>query len=179
MNCALTQNYIMECGDAIGGLKRMLSIEHANVLGITVTDGVITAITIAPGKKFFQYQLVRETAGFKETPTKNVQNGSMYYTQELTIVLNKLRTNTRNEILNLAQNTLIQIVEDRMGQYWLLGKDTGMELTGGEVGSGTANGDRNGYSLVFTGQERVLAYEVSPTIIDTLLSATPVGKING
>jgi hypothetical protein len=75
----------------------------------------------------------------------------------LEIILNKLQVNTRNEILLLAKNRLVALVKDNNDKMWALGEVNGLDLTGGGSGSGTAFGDRNGYTLTFTGNEKELA----------------------
>lgn len=169
MACALTQGYTLDCKDSLGGLKSVLFIESENVSVATETSGVITDISLAVGKYFYKYELVKETSSFTETITANVQNGSVFYAQELSIILNKLQANTRNEILLLAKNTLVAIVEDRNGKYWYLGQDNGLDVTGGTAASGTASGDRSGYEITFGGQEKELAPEVSSSIIAGLI----------
>ena len=100
-----------------------------------------------------------------ENITASVENGTVFYGQELSIILNKLQANTRNEILLLAKNNLLAVVQDGNDKYWLLGKVNGADLTGGNGATGTAFGDRNGYTLTFTANEPALAPEVSSSII--------------
>jgi hypothetical protein len=169
MACALTQGYTLDCKDSLGGLKSVLFIESENVSVATEAAGVVTDISLAVGKYFYKYELVKETSMFMETVTASVQNGTIFYAQELTIVLNKLQANTRNEILLLAKNNLVAIVEDKNGKYWYLGQDGGLDITGGTAGSGTAAGDRSGYELTFSGQEKELAPEVLDSIIGGLI----------
>ncbi len=169
MACALTQGYTLDCKDSLGGLKSVYFIESGNIASYTEAAGVITGITLDAGKFFFKYDLVKETSSFTETVTASVQNGTIFYAQELSLVLNKLQANTRNEILLLAQNTLVAIAEDKNGKYWLLGKSNGLDITGGTAASGVATGDRNGYQLTFSGQEAALAPEVDSDIIAGLV----------
>ncbi len=171
MPCALTSSYTLDCKDAIGGLKSVLFIEFKNVTTITVVANVVTAITKAAAKTFYKYELAKETSQFTETVTASAQNGTTYYAQSLNIILNKLQTATRNEILLLAQNNLIGIAEDKNGKYWLLGRLNGLDISGGTAQSGTASGDRNGYELTFDAQEKELAIEVNAGIIAGLLTA--------
>lgn len=170
MACALTQGYVLDCKDSLGGITEVLFIAKADVTATTEASGVITAITKASGKKFYKYELVKETSSFVENVNASVENGSIFYQQELTVILNKLQANTRNEILLLAQNLLLAIVKDNNNKYWYLGQSRGLDITGGNSGSGTAMGDRSGYSLTFTGKEPALAPEVSSSIITGLLS---------
>ncbi|TWF38854.1 hypothetical protein FHW36_10677 [Chitinophaga polysaccharea] len=169
MPCELTQSLTQDCKDSIGGVSEVMAIEFDNVESITETAGVISAIVLATGKQFRKYSMPKDTAFFTDVPTANVQNGTIFYQQEVTIVFNKMRTNVRNELLLLAQNRLIFIIKDKNGTYWLLGKKNALDLTGGEGGTGTASGDRNGYTRVFTGQEPQMAVEVQSTLIAALL----------
>ena len=148
----------------------MWVINHANVTAVTEASGIVSAITKAAGKVFYKYELVKNTGSLTETITTSVENGTVFYAQELSIVLNKLQANTRNEILLLAQSTLMVVVQDANDKYWLLGRFTGLDVTGGTSATGTAQGDRNGYTLTFTGGEKQLAPEVNSGIIAGLTS---------
>lgn len=170
MPCALSQNYLLDCKDSLGGIKTLWLINHANVTALTEASGIVSAITKAAGKVFYKYELVKNTGALTETITASVENGTVFYAQELSIVLNKLQANTRNEILLLAQSTLMAVVQDANDKYWLLGRVQGVDVTGGTAATGTAQGDRNGYALTFTGSEKQLAPEVNSGIIAGLTS---------
>ena len=170
MPCALTQGYTLDCKDSLGGIKAMWVINHANVTAVTEASGIVSAITKAASKVFYKYELVKNTGSLTETITTSVENGTVFYAQELSIVLNKLQANTRKEILLLAQSTLMVVVQDANDKYWLLGRFTGLDVTGGTSATGTAQGDRNGYTLTFTGGEKQLAPEVNSGIIAGLTS---------
>lgn len=170
MACALTSGYTLDCKDSLGGIKAVWFIEHANVSSVTEASGVVSAITKAAGKVFYKYELVRNTSSLTENITASVENGTVFYAQELSVILNKMQASTRNEILLLAKNVLMAVVQDSNGKYWLLGKTNGIDITGGSSATGTAQGDRNGYTLTFTGGEPALAPEVSSGIIAGLTS---------
>jgi len=170
MACALTQGYTLDCRESLGGIKAVWLIAHANVSAVTEASGIVSAITKSAGKVFYKYELVKNTGALTETITASVENGTVFYAQEMTVVLNKLQANTRNEILLLAKNTLMAVVQDANDKYWLVGRYTGLDVTGGTAATGTAQGDRSGYSLTFTGGEKELAPEVSSSIIAGLTS---------
>lgn len=170
MACALTQGYTLDCKDSLGGIKAVWLIAHANVSSVTEASGIVSAITKAASKVFYKYELVKNTGALTETITASVENGTVFYAQELSVVLNKLQANTRNEILLLAKNTLMAVVQDANDKYWLLGRYTGLDVTGGTAATGTAQGDRSGYTLTFTGGEKELAPEVASGIIAGLVS---------
>lgn len=165
MACNLTQGFPIDCKDNVGGVKAVYIANKDNIASITEAAGVVTAISMDTGTYFYKYDQIKETSNFAEAITTNVQNGTVFYAQTVEVVLNKLQTNTRNEILLLAQATTCIIVQDNNSKYWLLGKSNGLDLTGGGSATGTAYGDRSGYTLTFTGSEQALAVEVQASVM--------------
>ncbi len=170
MACALTSGYTLDCRDSVGGVIELYFIEAGNVTNINEASGNVTAITKASGKVFRKYEQEQDTAFFVENLNSNVQNGTIFYQQELTLVINKMATALRNELLLLIKNRLIAIAKDANGTYWLLGKTRFLHATAGNSGTGTASADRNGYTFTFTALEPALAPTVDSTIIAGLLT---------
>ena len=168
MACALTSGYTFDCKDNIGGLKSVWFIGYNDVASVTEASGVITAITKDSGKVFYKYQLVRNTASFTENIAGSIENGTVVFNQELLIVINKMQTSMRNEMLLLAKNNMMAVVEDQNGRYWLAGRFNGLDLLTGSVSTGLAQADRNGYSFTFSGGEKESAPEVQAAVISTL-----------
>lgn len=168
MACSLTQDFNLDCRDAIGGLKVVYLIETPNISTYTDASGVVTAITKVTGKIFRKYTLIRDTSNFTDVLTVSEQNGTVFAAETLDLIINKMQANTRNEIMLLGRNNLTAVVGDNSGKYFLLGREFGLVLATGTGASGTAWGDRNGYTLAFAGNERELAYEVSSSVITTL-----------
>ncbi len=171
MACALTQGFNLDCRDAVGGLKEVYIIELDNIASITEASGVVTALTKATGKRFWKYSLIRETSNAEETITGSEQNGTIFYAQKLDIIVNKRQVSVRNEILLLAKNHLAVVAVDNIGNAWLYGRVNGLMLNAGTSPSGTAWGDRNGYTLTFSGNETELAPQVQASIITALETA--------
>jgi formyltetrahydrofolate synthetase len=167
MPCALTQGFILDCKESLGGVKSVRFVEFDNVASIAYAAGVAT-LTMVASKKFWKYNQVRETSSFTETITANVQNGTIFYQQEVTVIINKLAAATRNEILLLAKNRLMAIVEDMNGNFWLLGAKNGLDITSGNSATGTASGDRNGYTLTFQAMEADPIWSVASGAISAL-----------
>lgn len=168
MACALTQNYALDCKDSLGGLTEVYFMESDNVTSFVEASGVITNLVKVVGKKFFKYELVKGTSSFVENINASIENGTVFYQQELTIILNKLQTNTRNEILLLAKNNLVAVAQDNNGAYWFLGLTRGVDISAGSGQSGAAEGDRSGYTLTFMGKEPSLAPSVNSTVSNAL-----------
>lgn len=168
MACLLTQGFTLDCRDGIGGIKEVYIIELANVSSYTESSGTVSAITKTTGSKFRKYQLNRETSNATENITGSETNGTLFYTQNVTIVINKRNATIRNEIMLLAKNNVVIVTGENSGRYFLYGRTQGLQLVTGESGTGTAWGDRNGSSLPFAGNETELAPEVTSECAATL-----------
>jgi hypothetical protein len=171
MACALTQNYVLDCKESLGGLTEIYFMPAADVTSYVEASGVITTLVKAAGKKFYKYELVKGTSSFVENINASVENGTIFYQQELTLILNKLQTNTRNEILLLAKNLLVAVAKDNNGIFWYLGLTRALDITAGSAQSGAAEGDRSGYTMTFTGKEASLAPSVSSVVAAALTTA--------
>jgi hypothetical protein len=121
---------------------------------------------------FFTYNLTKATSMFKEAIVGNVENGNTFYQPEATFVINKLQTQVRNQLALMSQSQLVAIAEDRNGRYWLLGIDNALDMLTGSQDSGTAFGDRNGYTFTLTGMETRPMLEVSGSLLATITSTT-------
>lgn len=171
MPCALTSGYTLDCKDSSGGIVEIYFIEKGNLSTVATASGVVTGITKASSKRFWKYELPKETGSLQETINGNIQNGTVFYASELKLVVNKLSVAVRNEIKLLAQNTLVAVVKDNNAKYWMVGKNRGIDLTGGTLGTGTAFGDRSGFDLTFGGSEPEPMFEVDSTVAAALETA--------
>ena len=155
MSCSLTTGYALGCRDSIGGIKQIY-VQPINVTGSVNTNGsgLVTGFTpTSVSGSWFEYDLTKATSSMTETLNASVENGTLFYTPEVTFTINKLQVAVRNELRLLARNRLIVIVQDNNSRYWLLGADNGLEATAGTAGTGTAFGDRSGYEMTLSGME--------------------------
>jgi len=171
MSCALTSGYSLDCKDSSGGITQVYFIEKANVSSVATASGVVTGLTKAAGKRFWKYELPKETGNFTNNPQVSTENGTLFFEQGLTIVINKLSASVNTELKLLAQNVLIAVVKDNNNKFWMLGKERGIDMAASESGSGTAFGDRSGYTLNFTGKEPDKLYEVNSFVAAALETA--------
>jgi hypothetical protein len=153
MSCSLTTGYALGCRDSVGGIKTIY-VQGWNATGTVNTNGsgTVTGFT-GFSSGFYEYDLTKATSSMTETLNASIENGSIYYTPEVTFTINKLQVAVRNELRLLARNRLLVIVQDNNNRYWLLGSANGLEATAGTAGTGTAFGDRSGYELTLTGME--------------------------
>jgi len=173
MSCALTTGYALGCRNSVGGIR---NVRLAAFAGVTeaISSGTVTGVTVSPASGFYLYDLPKQTSQFTETITPSTENGTVFYQQDLQIVLNRMSVALRNEILLLAQQRLVAIVQDRNGLFWMLGADAGLELSAGTGQTGTAMGDRNGYDLTFTALETFPMLAVSSGIVAALTNSAQI-----
>lgn len=170
MSCYISSGVDLGCSDGIGGIKSIWVLGASgatapSVTGVTVTGstGPITGIT--GSGVWYNFELKRNTSSLSQNTTKNFENGTIFWEEVLTAVLFKYDQDKRNQLLVLGQNDKIQIVAvDQNDVNYYLGQVNGMYLSGGSAATGTAFGDRNGFELIFTGQEAEPANVVSGTL---------------
>jgi hypothetical protein len=171
MACALTSGRTLACRDSIGGIKAVYFSELENKATLTAaTEGLISAFTLATGKQFWKYELIKETSEFEQKIVPNTANGTLFYETDLKLVFHKGDVTTRNQIKLLAQNRLMIIILDRNGVYWLMGEANGADLDPSSFKSGKAMGDMNGYEINFKAIEETPMQSVTSSLIATLTS---------
>lgn len=172
MACALTQSVGLDCRSSVGGIKKVYVTEIANATTITAASGVVTAITMATGKRFWDYSVDLDIPNeWTENGTGSRENGTLFYEQSVTLILNGMSASKRNELHLLAKNRLLVIIQDRNDVYWLAGESNGLMVTTNNAGSGAMMDARNGYTLTLAGKEAEPANTVDSTIIAALLVA--------
>lgn len=165
----ITEGVAKGCGNNAGGVEKIYVTDLVNVEGVTETSGHISAFTMAgsPASVFYEFDFNRNTSSFEENQPINVENGSAYYEQKVTLVVPKRELSKRNALKVLAQRDLAIIVKDGNGTYWYIGKANGALLTESTSGSGLTKADGSKYSLVFTAEE----FEPAQTIEESAVLA--------
>lgn len=171
MPCALTQGYNLDCMENVGGVKTVYVMEFENATTITNTAGLITTLTKATGKKFWKYNLEKETAEASEQMTVNRENNTKFVKQTVKFVFNKQSVSLRDEITLLASNRCLVVTLTNNGEYWLYGKDFGLNIATVDVKTGVKLGDRNGYELTLESDEKTFAYKLNDAIAAALETA--------
>lgn len=172
--CNLTGAISLDCLDSISGIKTLwvsTDFDYTNV-----TAGATAGITALSGGTgtWYQIQVAKDVASFTETFNVSNTNGTAYFEQAVTIPVQHMSSEKRQQIQLLAYNRASRVLfEDNMGQYWLCGLTRGCVLSTGTNTTGTAVGDLSGYSFVLTGQEPEMAYQVN-----TLSSLTGTSFVN-
>lgn len=171
MACNQTLNGLLrDCEGSLGGISQVLLANFDDVSGVTVSDDIITAITMADNAKFKKYDFRPNTGSMTSNMQRNLENGSLYWQTDLVLSFSKMETVKRIEINAMAINDMVAIVKDMNGKYWYLGKDEPIIATAGDGQTGTARADRNGYGITLQDNSRQTPFEVDESIIDALIA---------
>jgi hypothetical protein len=168
MACLINSALPLDCMGGIGGLKTAYFL-GGEIASTTVDAGEITAISGTGA--FYEYQLAKDTAFFNEAINVSNTAGTVFYEGVLTIILQKMSAQKRNQILLLAQNRDLRIAfVDQNDITWIMGLDRGAVMSASSAATGTAPADANQYSLSFTAQEPTAAYpiEAGSTLADVV-----------
>jgi len=160
---ALTKGRGLDCSRISGGVKKIFfsvfdedvsyTYDATNKLEIDAIDWNATTI--------YEYVMPLGVASITDTIVGSRENGTIYYTPTVNIMLNKLTKEDQNEIKLLGQTKvrifaqLNQQLANGHDVFIALGMANGMELNTGTIDSGAAWGDRNGYTLTFDGMEAI------------------------
>lgn len=154
----------------IGGVETVYITNSDKVVAVGTTGPApvtqIDSFTMGGTSDFFyEFKQIQETSSITMTPTANVQNYSLFYDCVLTLVFTDYDAELRYVIKSLADNNLVAVVKLRSGEYLYVGQELGLDINGGEGGSGVAAGDRNGFSLTFRSVESNPPLTLDPTFV--------------
>ena len=162
---ALTKGRGLDCNRVSGGVKFVYFgvydqfTSPINGTGIAVTSGEVTDIEMGAGTGLYRYTVPRGSTTATETITGSVENGTIFYTPTVSMVLNRLTKEDQNQIKLLGQTQVVVFCQlnaqlaNGHDIITAMGVVNGMSLNAGTIESGAAFGDRNGYTLTFDGLE--------------------------
>ncbi len=171
MACELSIGMTLDCKDGLGGIKKIVLVDKANVTSFSFQEAteIVTAINALDQNEIYTYELPTQTGSFEETINFNRDNGTVFYTQTVNVMLQKLSYAKRLELQNVATARVIVFVNDTNDNWWAVGYEYGADLSTSTAATGTVLGDMNGYTLAFTHEAAKRAYKLnaSPTSIIT------------
>jgi len=175
MACVLNTGTTLDCRSSLGGVKSVyIGSTTGQDISITASTGVATAVTAQGGtisitsvadlttNGMFEFQQPRQTASLSETGAFSEENGTAFYTQVASFVINTLEGEKLNTLNILGQNTrLVVIIKDGNDRYWIVGNTSGAIVTASTAETGTAFGDRSGVTVEATGISAQPMYELA------------------
>tara|TARA_R100001244_G_scaffold128793_1_gene99837 strand:- start:496 stop:1074 length:579 start_codon:yes stop_codon:yes gene_type:complete len=173
---ALTKGRGLDCNRISGGIKFIYFAVYDQVFSVTRASGEISDIEMTVGAstgELYRYTMPLGVSSLTDTITGSRENGTIFYTPSVNIILNKLTKEDQNQIKLLSQTRVMifaQLNQQLANGHDVivgLGTTNGMELNAGTMDSGSDWGSRNGYTLTFDGLEptpfpMVLDFSSSP-----------------
>jgi len=163
----LTKGRGLDCNRISGGVKYIYFGVYdqftapIQTTGIVQASGEISDIEMDAGG-LYRYTMPLGVASVTETITGSRENGTIFYTPSVNIILNRLTKEDQNQIKLLGQTKVVifaqlnqTLASNGHDVIIGLGVSNGMELNAGTMDSGAAWGDRNGYTLTFDGLEPI------------------------
>lgn len=173
MSCTQTLSGLArDCSSNMGGIVEVYIANYDDVTAKTLTDGKISAITMASSAKFKKYSFAKNTGNLTSTYNLDPAAGVKYVTSQLLLQFNRMETTKRVEMTALALGDLAVIVKDANGVFWYLGYDEPVNASAGDGNTGTARADANRYTITLQDESLQMPYEVLSSIIDGLLPST-------
>ena len=157
----LTRGRGLDCNRISGGVKKIFFSVYDPDVSYTydATHPLEIDAIDWDGSTIYEYVMPLGVASVTDTIVGSRENGTIYYTPTVNIILNRLTKEDQNEI-KLLGATKVRIFAQLNQQltnghdvFIALGMDNGLELNAGTMDTGAAWGDRNGYTLTFDGME--------------------------
>ena len=167
MSCEISNGRIEQCKDSVSGLKAIYIINYDKLNSDSVTyltaagqEDVIeawTPIDDSASMNLFKYELKSTANSFTTAINSSRDNGTTFFTQTLVANLKRQDAATTKNVKLLAYGRPRIVIRTMTDQFFLMGLDQGADVSAGEISTGAALGDFNGYSLTFTAEEELPA----------------------
>jgi len=167
MACDISNGRIEQCKDSVSGLKAIYIINYDKLNSDSVSyetatgqEDVIdtwTPIDDTVSLNLYKYELKSTANSFTTAINSSRDNGTTFFTQTLVANLKRQDAATTKNVKLLAYGRPRIVIRTMTDQFFLMGLDQGADVSAGEISTGAALGDFNGYSLTFTAEEELPA----------------------
>tara|TARA_R110002096_G_scaffold69586_1_gene167015 strand:- start:37 stop:618 length:582 start_codon:yes stop_codon:yes gene_type:complete len=173
MSCDITSGHIESCKDSVSGLKSIFIINYDKVNSDAVTYSVTAGeedvidtwvpIDTVTALNLYKFELKSTTNSFTTAIESSRDNGTTFFSQTLVAAIKRQDAVTTKQVKILSYGRPRIIIRTMTDQFFLMGLDQGADVSAGEISSGAALGDFNGYSLTFLAQEEMPANFINCT----------------
>lgn len=162
LSCGTLSGRSIDCTDVVGGLKAIYFADTFQdllaVADATESTGILDTIPADDGTttgnyNVYKYELRPELSSMTINVQADTNNGTVFYEQTLSLMFHKLAPTDGGKIVELAKSRLNTYVLDNNDQVYVLGAENGLDISGGNLTTGTSFGDMNGFQLDLSGRE--------------------------
>jgi hypothetical protein len=154
MACNLSAGRNEVCKESVGGLQGVYFINYTTGSFTKNLSGEVTALPTATTVYYYE---LKGTSAYTETVNSSRENGTTFFSQELTLNLKKLTNEMTTQLKLMAYGRPQIVLWTLNGDALLVGEKEGADVTAGTIQTGGAMGDLYGYSVTFTGMEKLPA----------------------
>jgi hypothetical protein len=180
MACDITKGKgLLACKDAVSGLKAIYIANFDDYDFVTSsTDAGHLLTDLGDLDVVYKFELKNSGNTFTQDITSSRDNGTTFFNQTLNFVLTKLSAEMEFQIKMLAWGRPQIFVEANSGQFFLMGKEHGCEISGNSQIQGTMD-SLNGYTLTAVGMEREPIWYLAAGEGDALIALVATASIPG
>jgi hypothetical protein len=142
----ITQGFDRRCKDNLGGVRKLYLFPFVKYLRSQIIT-IGEELTSFPTTTIFEFET--NVISFNEPMQEN--EGGKFYNQNLEFSL--IGTDDFFELQKLVKKDYRIIIQDRNGNYKILGLYNGLECTNFSYNTGGGKSELNGFNLSFEGQE--------------------------
>ena len=168
MACDITAGRIEQCKDSVSGLKSIFIINYEKLNADSAVYNTTDAgkedelkswmpVDTTTALHLYKFELKSTSNSFTTQINSSRDNGTTFFTQTLVAALKRQDVVTTKNVKLLAYGRPRIVVRTMTDQFFLMGLDQGADVSAGEISSGAALADFNGYSLTFTAEEELPA----------------------
>lgn len=168
MACDLTAGRAEVCKESVGGLQAVYFVNF--VTGSTFTRSADEITDGFTGLTAYKYEL-KGSSAYTETVNSSRENGTTFFSQEVTLNLKKLTNEMTTQLKLMAYGRPQIVVHTNAGDALLVGQNRGADLTAGSISTGAGLGDLYGYSITMSGEENLPAGFLSGSTVDDPFAA--------
>ena len=151
----LSQARQAQCKESIGAIAGVYFLNFTT--GSFTKDGNGEVTALPSGSTVYYYELKGANNTYTETVNTSRDNGTTFFSQELSVTLKKLTNEMTTQLKLMAYGRPQIVVWTKNGEALLVGEKQGADMTGGTIQTGGALGDLYGYTATFTGEEKLPA----------------------
>jgi len=169
MGCQIQGGRGRQCNDTIGGIKEVfvgLFSDFEDAVTVDESTSDTHSVTELPTATLYRFTL-DSMAGhgtYTETINASLENGTTFYEQVLEVYLPKITMADHANLRDIVPSQVSLFVryndKNSSGKDVIayLGNDFGGRVSGGTIDSGSALGDRQGYTITWTARSKTPAH---------------------
>ena len=178
MACDINLGRLEPCKDSVGGINAVYFVNYGD-LGAIVPNSTDSDVIDSVGAGVDAYKFeVRGNSTYTENIQSSRENGTTAFEQVLELTLKKLTKEDHKTIKLLSFGRPNILVEDNNGNVFLAGLEHGADVTGGTIVTGGAMADMSGYTLSFSGMEKVPANFINRPAVAGVFTNTLLADLN-